>query len=87
VWAGVVPYTQTSVNLDAFTLTLFQKSILGTCYGGASPFEMVPKLIKMYRSGILKIDELVTKEYKLEQINDSFADMLAGKNICGLIRL
>ena len=86
VWAGVVPYTQNSVNLNAFTLTLFQKSICGTCYGGASPFEMVPKLLKMYKSGVLKIDELVTKEYKLEQINEGFADMLAGKNICGVIR-
>ena len=38
-------------------------------------------------SGIVKLDELITKYYSLDQINDAFDDMLAGRNICGCIRM
>lgn len=87
IWIGVAPIDQKSVELDTWTMALFQKSAIGTCYGGRSPFEMVPQLLEMYKAGKIKMGELITKEYKLEQINEAYADMLAGKNICGLIRL
>jgi S-(hydroxymethyl)glutathione dehydrogenase/alcohol dehydrogenase len=48
---------------------------------------MVPQLIRMYRAGKIKFDELITKYYKLEQINEVCADMVAGKIICGCIRM
>ncbi|CNM33654.1 alcohol dehydrogenase [Mycobacterium tuberculosis] len=40
----------------------------------------------MYNLGQLKIDELVTNEYSLEDINAGYEDMLAGRNIRGVIR-
>lgn len=86
VFVGIAPIEQTHVELNTWYLSLFQQHISGTCYGGRSPFEMVPQLIDMYKAGNVKFDQLVTKEYKLEQINDAFNDMLAGKNICGVIR-
>ena len=39
----------------------------------------------MYQNGQLKLDELITSTYKLEDINDGYADMHAGKNIRGVI--
>lgn len=86
VFVGVAPVGQTHVEVNTWKLTLFQQRISGTCYGGRSPFELVPQLIEMYKAGKIKFDELITKEYKLEQINEAYADMLAGKNICGVIR-
>src|SRR6478672_8567921 len=38
------------------------------------------------QSGLLKIDEMVTTTYSLENINDGYADMLDGKNIRGVIK-
>ena len=73
--------------MNALEITLSQKQIIGSLYGGASPFEMVPQLINMYRAGKIKFDELITKYYKLEQINEAYNDMLAGRNICGCIRM
>ena len=73
--------------MNSFLVMNFQKRISGSLYGGASPLEAVPQLLKMYRAGKIRMDEYVTKEYRLEQINEAYADMLAGKNICGLIRL
>jgi NDMA-dependent alcohol dehydrogenase len=87
VWIGIAPFNQKTVALNAWVVSQFQKQISGTCYGGASPFEMVPQLIRMYKAGKIKFDELITKYYKLEQVNEACADMLAGKLICGCIRM
>jgi S-(hydroxymethyl)glutathione dehydrogenase/alcohol dehydrogenase len=86
VFAGVSPASQKSISFNAQNLTLYQKSIIGTVYGHTNPHAAVPQLLRMYRAGMLKMDDLVTREYRLEQINEAFADMLAGKNICGVIR-
>jgi Zn-dependent alcohol dehydrogenase len=88
VWIGAVRGDlKGAVNMNSFLVMNLQKGISGSLYGGASPFEVVPQLIKMYRAGKIKMDEYITKEYKLGEINEAYADMLAGKNICGLIHL
>ena len=45
----------------------------------------MPMLLSMYRSGNLKLDELVTRRYRLDQINDAIVDMREGRNIRGII--
>ena len=42
-------------------------------------------LLSMYRNGNLKLDELVTQRYRLDQINDAITDMREGRNIRGII--
>jgi S-(hydroxymethyl)glutathione dehydrogenase/alcohol dehydrogenase len=87
VWAGLAHGDLTgSINMSTSMVSLFNKMMTGTCYGGASPFEMVPQILNMYKAGKIKLDEYVSKEYKLEEINEAFNDMYAGKNICGVIR-
>lgn len=86
VWVGAAPAHQQQVRLDAQQITLHQKTLGGTCYGGASPFTLVPRLLDLYRAGKVMIDELVTATYDLDRIDDAFADMLAGRNLCGVIR-
>jgi S-(hydroxymethyl)glutathione dehydrogenase/alcohol dehydrogenase len=85
VWIGATKFTQTKVDMNAWLVAMFNKSIVGTVYGGKSPFELIPQLIEMYRCGEIKFDEVITKYYKLDQINEAYADMLAGKNIAGCI--
>ena len=77
VWVGVTPVaaSERTVTLDSKVLTLWQKKVHGSLYGGASPFELVPQLIKMYRSGHIRFDELITKYYRLDQLNEAFEDM------------
>jgi S-(hydroxymethyl)glutathione dehydrogenase/alcohol dehydrogenase len=41
---------------------------------------------ELYKLGQLNLDDVVTREYTLEQINDSYRDMLEGRNIRGIIR-
>jgi S-(hydroxymethyl)glutathione dehydrogenase/alcohol dehydrogenase len=61
------------------------KTLKGVLYGGMNPRASMPMLLSMYRSGNLKLDELVTKRYRLEQINDAITDMKEGRNIRGII--
>jgi S-(hydroxymethyl)glutathione dehydrogenase/alcohol dehydrogenase len=40
----------------------------------------------MYKAGKLNIDDMITRQYKLEQVNEGYDDMLEGRNIRGVIR-
>ncbi|GAC1401510.1 MAG: hypothetical protein NVSMB60_16700 [Mycobacterium sp.] len=61
------------------------KTLKGLIYGGMNPRASTPMLLDMYRSGNLKLDELITKRYRLDQINDAIIDMREGRNIRGII--
>ncbi len=77
--------TDTKVDLSLFELALLQKRLQGAVFGGGNPRFDIPKLLGLYRDGQLKLDELITKTYKLEDINEAYADMAAGKNIRGVV--
>lgn len=72
-------------TLSMTLFTLFQKRLLGSLYGEANPRDDIPLLLDLYRSGKLLLDEVVTSEYPLSDINLAYDDMLAGKNIRGVI--
>jgi NDMA-dependent alcohol dehydrogenase len=66
-------------------LTNFAKSIKGVMYGDCNPTADIPRLLEMYRAGSLKLDELVTRRYSLDEINQAVEDMHAGRNIRGVL--
>ena len=76
----------TNVTLNLSLLTLMQKNLQGTIFGGGNPHYDIPQLLSMYKAGKLNIDDMITRQYKLEQINDGYQDMLQGRNIRGVIR-
>jgi len=78
--------TELSISGSLFELTLYEKSIHGSLFGSSNPRHDIPRYLEMYNLGQLKLDELVTREYSLEDINAGYEDMLAGRNIRGLIR-
>jgi Zn-dependent alcohol dehydrogenase len=61
------------------------KQLKGLLYGGMNPRTSMPMLLSMYRNGNLKLDELVTRRYRLDQINEAITDMREGRNIRGII--
>lgn len=78
--------TGASVEMSLLDLTLFEKQIRGSLFGSSNPRNDVYALLDLYLSGQLKLDELVTREYALEDINSGYDDMFAGINVRGLIR-
>jgi S-(hydroxymethyl)glutathione dehydrogenase/alcohol dehydrogenase len=82
---GLGPVSDASIPVSPFILTLFQKRIQGVLYGAMSPSTGMLRLLSMYQAGQLKLDELVTRTYTLDQVNEGYADMHAGRNIRGVI--
>jgi S-(hydroxymethyl)glutathione dehydrogenase/alcohol dehydrogenase len=78
--------SETTVTASLFEMTLYEKSVHGALFGSSNPQHDIPRYLEMYNLGELKLDELVTKEYALEDINEGYQDMLDGRNIRGLIR-
>jgi len=72
-------------TLPLLMFTLFQKRLLGSLYGEANPRNDIPRLLDLYRDGQLLLDETVTSEYKLNDINEAYDDMRSGANIRGVI--
>lgn len=83
--ASMSDMTQTLPMATFAILPLFQKRLLGSLYGEANPRADIPRLLSLYREGKLLLDETVTHEYKLGEINDAYDDMLAGRNIRGVV--
>ena len=81
---GSVVETDVTVNLAM--LTLMQKNLQGTIFGHGNPQHDIPRLLSLYRAGKLNLDDMVTRRYRLEEINDGYRDMLEGNNIRGVIR-
>lgn len=80
---GSVVDTDATLNLSL--LTLLQKRLQGTIFGGGNPQHDIPLLLSMYQAGRLNLDDMVTRRYCLEQINEGYQDMLEGRNIRGVI--
>ncbi|MEZ5167826.1 MAG: NDMA-dependent alcohol dehydrogenase [Acidimicrobiales bacterium] len=85
VVTGLAPMMQMDVQLNLFELAMMNKQIRGTIFGSDSPRRAVPRLLGMYQAGQLKLDELVTRTYTLDQINEGYQDMRDDKNIRGVL--
>jgi S-(hydroxymethyl)glutathione dehydrogenase/alcohol dehydrogenase len=77
--------TETSVTMSALDLVLFEKQVRGSCFGSANPRFDIPHFLGLYRAGKLKLDELVSHRYKLDDVNVGYEDMRAGRSLRGVI--
>jgi S-(hydroxymethyl)glutathione dehydrogenase/alcohol dehydrogenase len=72
-------------SLSLLELTLYEKQIRGSLFGSSNAQHDVPRLLELYQLGQLKLAELVTRTYALEEINTGYQDMREGRNIRGVI--
>src|SRR6476659_620022 len=70
----------TPLPVSLADVTLFQKRIQGSLFGESNPNWDILRQVELYRSGVLKLDEVITKTYKLDQIAQGYQDMHDGKN-------
>jgi S-(hydroxymethyl)glutathione dehydrogenase/alcohol dehydrogenase len=86
VVTAIAPFFQEDVKLNLFSTAMFNQTIMGTVFGSASPRVQIPNLLRLYEKGDLKIDELITREYTLDQVQEGYEDLAAGVNIRGVVR-
>jgi|SRR5271165_968457 len=66
-------------------LSHMQKRIQGAMFGQCNPRADIPRQVRMYRAGQLKLDELVTHTYSLDEIVTAYKDVTAGRTIRSVI--
>jgi S-(hydroxymethyl)glutathione dehydrogenase/alcohol dehydrogenase len=66
------------INIDPFAL-IRGRRILGTWGGESRPDDDIPRYSDLYLSGELQVSELITHEYRLEEINQALDDLEDGK--------
>jgi S-(hydroxymethyl)glutathione dehydrogenase/alcohol dehydrogenase len=67
------------VSLPLGPLVFEERRVLGSFYGSGNPREDIPALARMYLHGRLKLDELLTRRYPLDRINDAYAALDRGE--------
>ena len=74
-----------AATVHAGQLISYQRQVRGALFGDSNPLYDIPRLLGLYRSGDLKLDELITHRYRLEEVNDAYRDLDSGRNIRGVI--
>lgn len=72
-------------NLPGAIITRTEKVIRGCSYGSVNPQRDIPLLLDLYRAGRLKLEELITRRYRLDEIDEAYADLLSGDLARGII--
>jgi len=85
VVTAIAPMTQAQADINLFELAMWQKEVRGVIFGAGNPRFDIPNLLALYQSGQLKLDELITRTYTLDEINEGYQAMRDGKNIRGVI--
>ena len=85
VLCSLAPAGPQQVTLNLFDLTMREKQIVGSLSGSTSPNAEIPRLLDLYRAGVLDLDSQVTKTYPLEAINQGYADMRDGQLVRGVV--
>ncbi|HEY3025238.1 MAG TPA: Zn-dependent alcohol dehydrogenase [Pyrinomonadaceae bacterium] len=78
--------TDALASIPTFPFVMHEKRLIGSLYGSGRPLVDIPHLVTLYQSGKLKLRELVTRAYQLDNINEALAALASGEGARGIIR-
>jgi S-(hydroxymethyl)glutathione dehydrogenase/alcohol dehydrogenase len=78
VVVGMAP-EHDEVAINALSLPRSEKVLRGSWYGSARPWVDIPKLTDLYMSGRIKIDSMISRTHRLEEINEAYAALGGGE--------
>jgi len=78
--------TDGQATIATFPFVLHEKRLIGSLYGSGQPLKDIPKLVELYQRRKLKLDEIVTRTYRLVEVNDALRALAAGEGARGIIR-
>ncbi len=74
-----------SIAMALQDFILMNKTLCGTVFGSCNPRSDIPLLARLYESGRLLLDEMITRRYRLDDINGAYADLTSGRLVRGVI--
>jgi len=85
VVASVGSLENMGIPINLTELTQYQKRLQGSHFGSCNPTWDIVMQSTLYRDGKLKLDELITRNYTLDQIEQGYADQAAGRIVRGVV--
>jgi NDMA-dependent alcohol dehydrogenase len=85
VLTGMTSQLTRSVKIDLQDFILMNKTLAGTVFGSCNPRADIYRLARLYQTGQLQLDEMITRRYRLDDINDAYDDLLNGKIVRGIV--
>ena len=74
-----------STSVRTMTLPFEEKTLTGSYFGSCVPRVDFPRMLGLYMQGKLKLDELITRRYTIDEAPQAFADLEAARNARGVI--
>jgi Zn-dependent alcohol dehydrogenase len=74
-----------STSIKTMTLPFEEKTIKGSYFGSCVPRVDFPRMFALYLKGELKLEELITRRYRVDEAPQAFADLESGRNARGVI--
>jgi S-(hydroxymethyl)glutathione dehydrogenase/alcohol dehydrogenase len=87
VLTGLSAFDVNTVQLPGAVMSMYKKTVKGTVFGDCNPTRDIPMLLDHYRSGNLNLDDLITRRYRLADVNEGYDDLLAGEITRGLLTI
>jgi alcohol dehydrogenase len=78
---AALPNPNDRLSLQAATLVTEERALLGSYVGSSVPSRDIPNWLAMYRSGRLPVDQLVSHEIALPEINEAMERLASGAAI------
>jgi S-(hydroxymethyl)glutathione dehydrogenase / alcohol dehydrogenase len=72
--------------IPMFPFVMQEKRLVGSVYGSGQPLHDIPRLVSLYQEQRLKLDELVSRTYSLDGVNDAMAALAASDGARGIIQ-
>jgi NDMA-dependent alcohol dehydrogenase len=85
VVTGIGNHAEMAAGIPLMDLVLSQKRLQGSLYGECNPARDIPRQVDLYQAGRLKLDELITARYTLDEVAQGYRDMRDGKNLRGIV--
>lgn len=74
-----------NVQIPGTVLAASERRVVGSFFGSCNPVRDVPLLLGLYQRGQLELDQLVSRQYRLEEVSAGYADLASGRNVRGVI--
>ena len=78
--------TDALASIAVFPFVMQEKRLIGSLYGSGQPVKDIPRLVELYREGKLKLRELATRTYQLDDVNEALAALSSGEGARGIIQ-
>jgi S-(hydroxymethyl)glutathione dehydrogenase/alcohol dehydrogenase len=80
-----IPPMGSDVTVSSTMLVYEERELRGSLYGSAAPRVDIPKMIDLYRDGQLKLDELLTHRFPIEEINEAYDALQSGETLRSVV--